>query len=81
VALGTISYSVYLLHFACITTLPRVLPPPFDVEPNVVSQLYTACFVLPVLIPIAALSYYVIERPFLALRGRYPRDAPAAARP
>jgi peptidoglycan/LPS O-acetylase OafA/YrhL len=73
-AIGTASYSIYLLHYACITTLPRAFYPILAPDPNVASQLYVACVVLPVLLPLAALSYYVVERPFLALRSRYLRE-------
>jgi peptidoglycan/LPS O-acetylase OafA/YrhL len=76
-ALGTISYSIYMLHYACLSIIPRVWNPRLATNPNVHSQLYVVAM-LPLLIPLAALSYYVIERPFLALRVRYLRRAPEA---
>lgn len=70
-ALGSISYSIYLLHYACVLFLPRFIPMPVRSDPNWGSQLYVLTVVLPILLPLAALSYYVIERPFLRLRVRY----------
>jgi peptidoglycan/LPS O-acetylase OafA/YrhL len=72
--LGTLSYSIYMLHFVCIVSLPRLIPFSAGDRPNLASQLYVATRVLPVLLPLALLSYYVIERPFLNLRVRYLRD-------
>lgn len=71
---GTISYSVYLLHNACIATLPRFWYPQLSADPNHQALLFVVCAVLPALIPLAALSYYVVERPFLALRVSYLRE-------
>jgi peptidoglycan/LPS O-acetylase OafA/YrhL len=76
-ALGTISYSMYMLHYACINVFSRVWNPPLSTHPNWTSQLYVLA-ILPLLIALAALSYYVIERPFLALRVRYLREAAQA---
>jgi peptidoglycan/LPS O-acetylase OafA/YrhL len=70
-ALGTISYSIYLLHYACITVVSRAPLPKLPLRSETTALVYVFCFVLPLLIPLAALSYYVIERPFLALRVRY----------
>jgi peptidoglycan/LPS O-acetylase OafA/YrhL len=36
--------------------------------------LYVLCAVLPALIALSTLSYYVVERPFLALRVSYLRE-------
>jgi len=78
-AIGSISYSLYLLHVPCIAILPRLFKPVFANDPNVASQLYVALVILPVLIPLAALSYYVVERPFLGLRVRYLREPVATS--
>jgi peptidoglycan/LPS O-acetylase OafA/YrhL len=80
-AIGTVSYSIYLLHYTLITTLPRWFNFQLATDPNVASQLYTALVVVPALLPLAALSYYVVERPFLNMRVSYlsPRAARAPA--
>ncbi|HKP58531.1 MAG TPA: acyltransferase [Polyangiales bacterium] len=75
-ALGSISYSIYLLHYTFVLFLPRFIPVSFGADPNWASQAYVLLIVLPILLPLAALSYYVIERPFLKLRVRY-LDEPA----
>lgn len=72
-AFGTISYSIYLLHNACITALPQLWYPQLSADPNSQALLYVLCGVLLPLIVLSALSYYVVERPFLALRVSYLR--------
>jgi len=72
--LGTISYSIYLLHFACLTVIPRWIPVPAGSSLNLMSQLYALTIVVPVLLSLAALSYYAVERPFLNMRVRYLRE-------
>jgi peptidoglycan/LPS O-acetylase OafA/YrhL len=74
-AFGTTSYSVYLLHNVCIATLPRVWYPQLSADPNSQALLFVLCVVLPVLVALATLSYYVVERPFLALRVKYLHQA------
>jgi peptidoglycan/LPS O-acetylase OafA/YrhL len=79
---GTLSYSMYLLNFACIYTMPRFIPYRLGAHPNLQSQIYIASTVLPVLLLTSALSYYCIERPFLQLRVKYvsgPKPKPADA--
>jgi peptidoglycan/LPS O-acetylase OafA/YrhL len=73
-AFGTISYSIYLLHNACIAALPRLWYPQLSPDPNSHALLYVLYVVLPALIALSALSYYVVERPFLALRVSYLRQ-------
>jgi peptidoglycan/LPS O-acetylase OafA/YrhL len=82
VGLGTISYSIYMLHFACLSVMPHWIPGPTATSSNVESQIYALKFVVPVLLPLAALSYYAVERPFLNMRVRYLRErepAPATS--
>ena len=76
-ALGNVSYSIYLLHYTCIVLLPRFVPVATGTDANWASQTYVLTVVLPVLLPLAALSYYVVERPFLALRVRYLKEPSA----
>lgn len=72
--IGSFSYSIYLLHFAVLTALPNLIPLGVSSSPDRAALLYTLRVVLPVLLTLAALSYYVIERPFLALRVKYLRE-------
>ncbi|MET0384452.1 MAG: acyltransferase [Polyangiales bacterium] len=76
-ALGSISYSIYLLHYPCILLLPQYVRPWLQLEPNLASQAYVALVVLPVLVPLAALTYYAVERPFLRMRVRYLQEPEA----
>jgi peptidoglycan/LPS O-acetylase OafA/YrhL len=62
--LGTISYSIYGWHLAVLGS-SSFMPGPW-----VTPYLYGP-IVLLATIPVAALSYYIIERPFLSMRVRY----------
>jgi peptidoglycan/LPS O-acetylase OafA/YrhL len=66
--LGTISYSIYGWHVAVISVCfgwPLIVPGQW------VSPYLYGPIVLLAAIPVAAVSYYVIERPFLSMRVRY----------
>jgi len=67
--LGTISYSIYLWHYPI---LQWVKAPLDGMNAGLAGYLLAA---VPLTIAVSALSYYAVERPFLA---RAPRpDAPA----
>lgn len=69
---GTVSYSIYLWHFPILSVVAAkrwTLPLLANSQQN--ACLNTVLFALPVIIAFSALSYYVIERPFLQLRVRY----------
>lgn len=72
--IGTWSYSIYLLHFSVLMGIPQIRPLLQSSTPNLAAQLYTWKFIIPVLLPLSALSYYVIERPFLQMRVKYLRE-------
>jgi peptidoglycan/LPS O-acetylase OafA/YrhL len=71
-AVGTVSYSIYLLHFLVIEQLVRHR---WGWQPSgngrVDALLTTACLATPAILAASALTYYVVERPFLSLRGAY----------
>ena len=70
--IGEVSYSLYLLHFAIVVTIIR-----YGLFVRATGNGYydalvtTLLVVLPNCPPIAVLTYYAIERPFLRLRPRY----------
>lgn len=75
--LGSVSYSVYLCHagfvqgaFSAATSLGLHI----DNRPRVVLFSYGA--VLPLVVAFSALTYYVVEVPFLRMRQPYLRDPP-----
>jgi peptidoglycan/LPS O-acetylase OafA/YrhL len=68
---GTWSYSMYMIHVVCIVALPKLIPVELGERPNWASQMYTLKYLLPVVLPLSALSFYAIERPFFALRVKY----------
>jgi peptidoglycan/LPS O-acetylase OafA/YrhL len=72
--LGSWSYSIYLLHFFAIGFAARIFGYTLGARPNGQANKFVLTVVLPGLLPVAALSYYVVERPFLKLRGRYTRE-------
>lgn len=81
--LGTMSFSIYVWHYP-IVMLHGQMPEMGFLGRSWMVDL--AVVILPAVIAVSALSFYVIERPFLALRGRYlggavplPSPAPAPA--
>ena len=70
---GVVSFSLYLLHWSVMTGVYQAVPLvglDFPHRHACVLAL-GAGVVLPVALAISALSYAVIERPFLQLRRRY----------
>jgi len=69
---GTVSYSMYLLHFIVITiALKHSLFFNLPGRPFLSSFLTGVTIILPVTICVSILTYLSIEKPFLALRRRY----------
>jgi peptidoglycan/LPS O-acetylase OafA/YrhL len=73
-AVGTWSYSLYLMHFTVLHAVSRLIPSPTDPSPTMALALHHFLYSVPSAIALAALSYYTIERPFMGLRVRYLRD-------
>ena len=73
VALGTVSYSIYLSHFVVLNFfMERDLDTLLAVaDPVGTAILNIAALVMPVVVLVSALTYYSIERPFLARRSAY----------
>jgi peptidoglycan/LPS O-acetylase OafA/YrhL len=71
---GTLSYSMYLLNFVCISVATRIFAFQPGEHANQQSQIYTLWAVLPIVLVVSAVSYYAIERPFLQLRVKYLSD-------
>ncbi len=72
---GTVSYSIYLLHFWYYGPAAKMVTQYLGLLPFGLSLLCSLlAFVL--FLPIAALSYRCIEQPFLKLRTRYARRGP-----
>ena len=75
-AIGTISYSIYLLHFVVIGQLAGLR---WGWQPtgngHVDALVTTACLVMPIVLAASTLTYLVVERPFLRLRGPYLGEA------
>ena len=75
-AIGRVSFSIYLLHFAVISVLAAhgwVLRPFASATAD--ALLTTALLALPLALALAAFTYATVERPFMALRRRYVADA------
>jgi peptidoglycan/LPS O-acetylase OafA/YrhL len=75
-AIGTVSYSIYLLHFVVIGQL---VGHRWGWQPtgngHADALLTTAFLVTPIVLAASALTYQVVERPFLRLRGPYLAEA------
>ncbi|PLY14736.1 MAG: hypothetical protein C0631_09430 [Sedimenticola sp.] len=75
VAIGVISYSLYLIHFTVITICLKEGWLPFAEGSPVANALAnTTLVVLPVVFVVSAFTYRFIEKPFLNMRIKYHRD-------
>lgn len=71
-ALGAMSFSTYVLHNLVIAAYNARFPPLVTGAGLTVDALATgALLVLPAVLAVAAVTYHLIERPFLALRSPY----------
>ncbi len=73
---GELSFSMYLLHHSLTWFVVRrgwVIDPGWG-RPTA-AVLTTTLVALPIVLAVSALTYNAIEKPFLALRGRYVREA------
>ena len=82
VAVGTISYSIYMGHYLVLDYFLR-----HDWEsllrvgsPMATAVLNTVVLMLPIVLVLATISYYCVERPFLLRRRKY-MDAPKPGTP
>jgi peptidoglycan/LPS O-acetylase OafA/YrhL len=75
-ALGTISFSLYLLHWPIVTTAWKILAQQgIRSGATPVLFLIALTLILPVVVALSALSYWAVERPFLTRRRRYVEPA------
>lgn len=73
-ALGTLSFSVYLVHRIVIDGMSKTgwlltvsaVPAPWN-------SILNLLIAIPIIVALSCLTYYVIEKPFLDLRGGYQR--------
>lgn len=78
--LGEISYSLYLTHFMVLSILvSKVDLPALTGSPWQDALVWSVLVYLPVSVALAALTYSVIEKPFLELRRRYVRPSERVA--
>ena len=80
VALGTVSYSIYLTHFIVLDFFMRY---DFDRVVTLENALGTAVvniflFIMPLVIGVSSITYYLIERPFLERRKDYIQERTGA---
>jgi peptidoglycan/LPS O-acetylase OafA/YrhL len=82
---GQVSFSTYLLHFTVISVLVhKHWVPHLATNANANGLLVTLVLAWPLTVAISALTYNVIEKPFMGFRRRYlssAETAPAAAAP
>ena len=72
--LGTISFSIYIWHYPVVQAVQKLALPAFMTWP-----LSLILVVFPIVILVSSLSYFVIERPFFAMRTVYATARPDAA--
>jgi len=74
VSLGTISYSMYLMHFAVINAVVRNhFWMTISGRPSIDAVISSLLVVLPITLFMAFLTYRLVEKPFMDLRPRYTR--------
>ncbi len=71
---GIVSYSAYLLHYAIVVALIDREPIGFAGSGPGNALLNTAVIILPATFVLAALTYSMVERPFMQMRRRYLDD-------
>jgi len=72
--LGAMSFSIYVMHNFVLAVIDRGLGPlPLAADPVRAAALNALLVALPLAVLAAWPTYRLIERPFLALRGRYVR--------
>jgi peptidoglycan/LPS O-acetylase OafA/YrhL len=70
--LGTLSFSIYLMHYPVLLALTRMhWVVALSTDPVRAEVLYVTLVVIPLTVLASTLTYYVVERPFLRLRGVY----------
>lgn len=81
VAVGTVSYSIYMGHYLVLDYFLR-----HDLEsivrlddPLGTAVLNTALIMLPLVLLLAAITYFCVERPFLSRRQKYMQPVQSAA--
>lgn len=71
-ALGAISFSIYVMHNLVIAAYNARLPALTTGKGPVADALATGALVIvPAVLAVSVVTYHLIERPFLALRGNY----------
>lgn len=78
--LGVLSYSIYLTHFMVLQVLvARVDLPRLGFSEWLDALIWSVVVLVPLTVVLSALTYSVVEKPFLELRRRYVAE-PAATR-
>jgi peptidoglycan/LPS O-acetylase OafA/YrhL len=71
-AIGTLSFSIYLMHYPILLLLTHThCVFALSIEPVRAELLYVTVVVVPLTLLASTLTYWVVERPFLHLRGVY----------
>ena len=79
-AVGTLSYSIYLLHYVLLSLSAErgIYLTGLPFSPLVSALLNAGLVLLPVTLLVSAMTYHLIEKPFLELRVRYRKESDAA---
>jgi peptidoglycan/LPS O-acetylase OafA/YrhL len=72
-SIGTISYSMYLIHFIVIEIFIKNewLISWSDMSSNRSALLNTPLLIIPVVLTVSCLTFHIVEKPFLNMRGKY----------
>jgi peptidoglycan/LPS O-acetylase OafA/YrhL len=69
--LGKYSFSIYALHGLVLVGIGAIANPSFTASATYNGLIYGMVIILPATIALSALSYRIIEEPFLSMRVRY----------
>ena len=77
VGLGTISYSIYLVHYVVLDFfMQRDMDTFIGLDDEFGTAVANVFFIImPVVVAVSAATYYVVERPFLVRRTIYVKQA------
>ena len=77
---GEMSFSIYLIHFVVISAIIKAgWTIPFSPVPTTNAFLNTLVLYLPVTLAFSAMTYFVVEKPFLSMRRSYQQASKAEA--
>lgn len=71
-ALGAMSFSIYVMHNLMLAAINRwLVVVPFHSDPIAATALSSILLAMPLVVALATMTYFIIERPFFGMRTHY----------